>query len=88
LHSLCASIGFFALIGASVLWGFLMRRHQGLRGLSLFSLGCSALGLAFLLLMVWSDALRAGTGLYERLSSGALSLWVFVFAARMWRLRG
>ena len=86
LHSLSASVGFFALIGASAFWGLLMRRHQSLRGLSLFSLGCSALGLAFLLFMVWSDTQRAGTGLYERLSSGALSLWVFVFAARLWRL--
>jgi len=43
-------------------------------------------GLVFLLLMVWSAELRAGTGLYERLSSGVLSLWVLVFAARLWRL--
>jgi hypothetical membrane protein len=86
LHSLSASVGFFALVGAAVTWGVLMRRNRNLRGLSLYSVGCGTLGLAFLLLMVWSDALRAGTGLYERLSSGVLSMWLFVFAARLWRL--
>jgi len=86
LHSLSAGIGFFALIGASVVWGIFLRRYRSLRGLSLFSVGCGAVGLAFLLLMVWSAELRAGTGLYERLSSGVLSLWVLVFAARLWRL--
>ncbi len=86
LHSLSAGIGFFALIGASVVWGIFLRRYRSLRGLSLFSIGCGAAGLVFLLLMVWSAELRAGTGLYERLSSGVLSLWVLVFAAKLWRL--
>jgi len=86
LHSLSAGIGFFALIGASVMWGLFLRRYRSLRGLSLYSVGCGAVGLVFLLLMVWSAELRAGTGLYERLSSGVLSLWVLVFAARLWRL--
>jgi len=86
LHSLSAGIGFFALIGASVMWGILFRRYRSLRGLSLYSVGSGTVGLAFLLLMVWSAELRAGTGLYERLSSGVLSLWLLVFAARLWRL--
>jgi len=85
LHSLSAGIGFFAIIAASVVWGLIMRRHQRLRELSLYSVGCGALGLVFLLLMVRSDELRAGTGLYERLSSGVLSLWLLVFAAGLWR---
>lgn len=86
LHSLSAGIGFFAFIGASVLWGIFLRRYRSLRGLGLYSVGCGAAGLVFLLLMVWSAELRAGTGLYERLSSGVLSLWVLVLAARLWRL--
>jgi hypothetical protein len=44
-------------------------------------------GLVFLLLMSWSAELRRGTGLYERLSSGVLSLWVLVFAVRLWYLK-
>jgi len=86
LHSLSAGIGFFALIGASVIWGIILRRYRSLRGLGLYSVGCGTAGLVFLLLMVWNAELRAGTGLYERLSSGVLSLWVLVFAARLWRL--
>jgi len=86
LHSLSAGIGFFALIGASLIWGILLRSYRGLQGLGLYSVGSGAVGLVFLLLMVWSAELRAGTGLYERLSSGVLSLWVLVFAARLWRL--
>jgi hypothetical protein len=37
--------------------------------------------------MSWSAELRAGTGFYERVSSGILSLWVLVFAVRLWRLK-
>jgi hypothetical membrane protein len=88
LHSLSAGLGFFALIGSSVLWGILFRRYPSLRGLSLFSVGCGTAGLVFVLLMVSSAELKAGTGLYERLSSGVLSLWVLAFAVRLWRLEG
>ena len=87
LHSLAAGVSFLALIGASILWGIILRRHRSLRGLSVYSIGTGLLGLAFLLLMSWSADLRAGTGLYERLSSGVLSLWVLVFAVRLWYLK-
>jgi hypothetical protein len=87
LHSLSAGVGFFALIGASVMWGLVLRRHRSLRGLGPYSVGCGIVGLVFLLLMAWSAEPRAGTGLYERLSSGVLSLWVLVFAATLWRLQ-
>jgi len=87
LHSLSARIGFFALIGAAVTWGIFLQRYRSLRGLSLYSVGSGTVGLVFLLLMAWSAELRAGTGLYESLSSGVLSLWVLVFAARLWRLK-
>jgi hypothetical membrane protein len=87
LHSLAAGVGFVALIGASALWGVLLRRHGSLRGLSPYSIGASLFGLVFLLLMSWSAEPRAGTGLYERLSSGVLSLWVLMFAVRLWRLK-
>ncbi len=87
LHSLSAGAGFFALISASVLWGILFRRYQSLRCLSAYSIGSGCLGLVFLVLMLWSAELRASTGLYERLSSGILSMWVLVFAVRLWRLK-
>jgi hypothetical membrane protein len=87
LHSLFAGVGFFALIGSSILWGLVLRRDRSLRHLSAYSAGSGLLGLLFLLLMARSAEQRAGTGLYERLSSGVLSLWIFVFAARLWRLK-
>lgn len=87
LHSLSAGVGFFALIGASCLWGIELRHYQSLRGLSAYSIVSGCLALVFLALMTWSAELRAGTGLYERLSTGLLSLWMFVFAARLWRLK-
>jgi hypothetical membrane protein len=87
LHSLSVGAGFFALISASVLWGILFRRYQSIRCLSAYSIGSGCLGLVFLVLMLWSAELRASTGLYERLSSGILSMWVLVFAVRLWRLK-
>lgn len=87
LHSLSAGVGFFAFIGAAILWGILFRRYQSLRGLSAYSIVSGCLGLVFLALMSWSAELRTDTGLYERLSSGVLSLWMLVFAVRLWWLK-
>ena len=87
LHSLSAGVGFFALIGASLLWGIVFRRYQNLRDLSVYSFVSGCLALLFLALMSWSTELRVGTGLYERLSTGLLSIWMLVFAVRLWRLK-
>lgn len=87
LHSLSSGLGFLALIGAPVLWGIILRRYQRFRWLSLYSVVSGILGFAFLVLMLWSAELRTGTGLYERLSTGVLSLWVSVFALRLWWLK-
>jgi hypothetical membrane protein len=85
LHGLAAGVGFFALIGAAVTVGFILRRQEGSGRMSAYSLASGVLGLVFLLLMILSDESRAGTGLYERLSSGVLSLWVLVLAAALWQ---
>ena len=87
IHSLAAVCGFFALIAASLLWGVLFRQYKSLRVLSAYSIASACLALLFLLLTSWSDELRAGTGLYERMSSGVLSLWLGVFATRLWTLK-
>jgi hypothetical membrane protein len=83
LHSLSSGVGFLALIGSAILWGIVVRRHQKLRHLSLYSVASGILGFAFLLLMLWSAEMKTDTGLYERLATGVLSLWVFVFAVRL-----
>jgi hypothetical membrane protein len=87
LHCVFAAIGYFSFVAAAVLWGGVLRQHQRLRNLSVFSIVSGIAGLIFFLLMVYSIDLRAGTGLYQRLSSGVLSLWLLVFAGRLWRLR-
>jgi hypothetical membrane protein len=87
LHSLSSAVGFFALIGSAIVWGVLFRRYRSLKSLSLYSIGSGLLGLLFLALMALDDEARTATGLYERLATGVLSLWVLVFAARLWRLR-
>lgn len=84
LHSLAAGVGFFALIGASLIGGLILRRQGNFMKLSAYSIISGSLGLVFLLLMLWSAESRFATGLYERLSSGILSLWVLVLATCLW----
>ncbi len=85
LHSISATIGFLALIGSVSLWSVLFRHHPAVRDLAVYSAASAAVGLVFLALMAWSAEPGTARGLYERFSSGALSLWVFVFAIRLWK---
>jgi hypothetical membrane protein len=87
LHNLSATVGFFALVGATLVWGVLFRRYRYLRVLSLYSIGSGILGVVFLVLMSRSTGSSAGTGLYECLASGVLSLWILIFAAALWLRR-
>lgn len=82
LHGMFATAGFFALIAAVILAGIALYR-RGRRGLGAYSIGSGIAGLAALGLM--SAGASSHAGLYERVSSGALSLWVFVMAVRMWQ---
>jgi hypothetical membrane protein len=85
MHSLSAGVGFLALVVSAVLWGTALRRTRELRALAAYSVISGVLGLAFLLLMQWSAEHGAARGLFERLSSGVLSLWILVFALRLAR---
>jgi len=85
MHSLSAGVGFLALAVSTVLWSVVLRRTLDLRSLAVYSVASGVLGLAFLLLMVWSAEPGTARGLFERLSSGVLSLWIFVFALRLQR---
>lgn len=86
LHHLAASLAFFAIIGASLLSAFVFRRAAALRRLGAYSLATGFAGLVFLGLMSTSESTQLNTGLYERLASGVLSLWIFITAAWLWRL--
>ena len=85
LHTLAAGVGFLSLIGATIIGGVVLRR-RGLGKMGAYSIISGSLGLVFLLLMSSGAEPGAGTGLYERLSSGFLSLWVLALAARLWHL--
>lgn len=88
LHSLAATIAFLAIAAATLLAAILFCRDRLLRPLSVYSLATGSAGLLFLALMSASAATHDYTGLYERLASGVLSLWVLVTALRLGRLDG
>jgi hypothetical membrane protein len=87
LHKLFATVGFLAGISAAILWGVLFRRLASLRSLSWFSIGSGIVALAALLLMSWKENPAGVPGLFELIATAALSIWVFVFAARVIRSR-
>jgi hypothetical membrane protein len=86
MHSAFALVGFFALIAASALWGAVFRGFSQFRVLSVYSWLSAAAAAVFLASMRWTAAPNAAVGLYERLASGALSLWILVLAATLLRL--
>jgi hypothetical membrane protein len=80
LHRLFATIGFCSGILAALAAGLLYRRWADL-----------LLGLAttvFLLLMTWEENPLHAEGLWERLATGALSVWILLFAAWVMRWPG
>lgn len=88
LHGLSATVAFLALAAAALLGAILFRRDMRLRPLSAYSFASGCAGLTFLALMSASEATRTHTGLYERLASGVLTLWVFVSAWYLLRREG
>ena len=81
LHGLSATMAFLSIAAAASLAAILCYRNRRLRPLSAYSLASGCAGLIFLVMMSASEATHVHTGLYERLASGVLSLWVFVTAA-------
>jgi hypothetical membrane protein len=73
LHHLFATIGFCSGSLAALAAGFLYR--------SRFSLAMGGLTTVCLLLMTWTANPIHAEGLFERLATGALSVWLLVFAA-------
>ncbi|MBI4695731.1 MAG: DUF998 domain-containing protein [Gammaproteobacteria bacterium] len=82
IHNLAARAGFLALIAATLLGARLFRREPAYRSLAAYS---SASGLASFACLVLIGIDPPHQGLFQRLSTGILSLWVFVVAATMWR---
>lgn len=76
MHSLAGLVMFLSLTLASLLWAFVSRRLLGSRGFGLFSLACTVLAVATVVLM--AQAVEAGHsfGLYQRINYGISVIWV------------
>ncbi|MBP5986659.1 MAG: DUF998 domain-containing protein [Azonexus sp.] len=81
LHSQAATVAFLAIAAAALFGSMLFRSARGMQALGLYSLATGIAGLLFLGLMSAGEVARVG--LYERLASGILSLWVLVTALRL-----
>ncbi|WP_161867879.1 DUF998 domain-containing protein [Pseudomonas yangonensis] len=87
MHNLAGLLMFLSLTLASLLWGFLSSRLLGSRVFGLFSLGCTVLAVATVVLM--ARAVEAGQwfGLYQRINYGISVIWVAGLALMLWRGR-
>jgi hypothetical membrane protein len=85
LHSLSANVAFLALAMAAIVASLLFRADDRLRNLAAYSFATGSAGLFFLWLMSSGTAAGPYPGLYERLASGVLTLWIFVGALRLRR---
>jgi len=76
MHNLAGLVMFLSLTLGSLLWAFVSRRLLGSRGFGLFSLACTVLAVATVVLM--AQAVEAGHsfGLYQRINYGISVIWV------------
>jgi uncharacterized membrane protein len=75
------------MISASGLASALFRRYRGTRNLFGYTVLSGVLGFACIAAMQWKGEALQAAGLLERLSSASLTLWMFVVALWLWRLR-
>jgi hypothetical membrane protein len=83
MHTLSGATGFLSLIAATIVWGVVFRRRAAWAQLTAYSVVTGGIALTFLLLTAWSPEPDTPRGLFERVSSGVLSVWVFIVAARL-----
>lgn len=87
MHNLAGLVMFLSLTLASLIWAFTSRRLLGSRGFGLFSLACTVLAVATVVLM--AQAVEAGHsfGLYQRINYGISVIWVAGLALMLLRGR-
>ena len=73
---------YLAMIVAAIYWGVVGNRYAALRRLSPLGIGCGVWAVVFLVLML---AVGSTEGLFQRLASGVLTVWMFVFALTVYR---
>jgi len=82
LHYISARIAYLAMIVAALYWGVVGNRYAALKRLSALGVGCGVWAVVFLVMMI---AVGTTEGLYQRLASGVLSVWMLAFALAVYR---
>lgn len=82
LHDIAARVAFLAMIIAALYWGVVGNRYLALRRVSALGIGCGVWTMVFLVLMFAQPAFE---GLWQRLASASLSLWMAGFALAVYR---
>jgi hypothetical protein len=85
LHDLFSILAFPSFTAGVFTWGLSLSRIAGWRRFGIYSLVTASLSLILLLMMVQSEASRAGTGTYQRLYLGVLFLWLMAMSAKQLR---
>ena len=84
LHDI-ASLALPAFALGVAAWGVFFSRTPRWRRFGVYSLASAAFSVFILVLMIRSEASRAGTGLYQRLFLAVLFIWMIALALRLWR---
>ena len=75
MHNLAGLVMFLSLTLASLIWAFTSRRLLGSRGFGLFSLACTVLAVATVVLMAQAVEVGHSFGLYQRINYGISVIW-------------
>lgn len=87
MHNLAGLVMFLSLTLASLIWAFTSRRLLGSRGFGLFSLACTVLAVATVVLMAQAVEDGHSFGLYQRINYGISVIWVAGLALMLLRGR-
>lgn len=87
MHNLAGLVMFLSLTLASLLWAFASKRLMGARGFGLFSLACTLLAVATVVLMAQAVETGHSFGLYQRINYGISVIWVAGLALMLSRSR-
>jgi len=81
-HEFASRANFGLMIASAVYWGVVGNRYAALRRQSALGIGAGTWTLVFLVMVVsWG----AYDGLWQRLATATVSLWMFVFALSVYR---
>lgn len=83
MHDLVSLVAFPAFVLGVAIWGVVFLRTAGWRRFGLYSLASAGLAVIAMVLMVQSEATRAGTGIYQRLFLAVLFCWLIVLSIRL-----